>query len=217
MPFVSKLVKMNLISLASKAILDKPLPKISENKWQKIHNYGIKVPQFSFMQLQGADITLGVEMQSTGEAACFGNSFHDALAKGLISVGYNLPVKGTALVTVGGDQNKQKLVSSIAKLKHLGFKILATEHTAEFFEEKIGQVEIVHKISENFSHVDKIIMGHVHPVFFQEDSVINGQRVWVSIKTKKEKIFPNKSGELEITIIPSFNKYCYIGKICWNA
>ena len=63
--------------------------------------------------------------------------------------------------------------------------------------------------SENFSHVDKIIMGHVHPVFFQEDSVVNGQRVWVSIKTEKEKIFPNKSGELEITIIPSFNKYFY--------
>jgi len=63
--------------------------------------------------------------------------------------------------------------------------------------------------SENFSHVDKIIMGHIHPVFFQEDSVINGQRVWVSIKTEKEKIFPNKSGELEIIIIPSFNKYFY--------
>ncbi len=63
--------------------------------------------------------------------------------------------------------------------------------------------------SENFSHVDKIIMGHVHPVFFDEDSIINGQRVWVSLKTEKEKIFPNKSGELEITIIPSFNKYFY--------
>jgi len=63
--------------------------------------------------------------------------------------------------------------------------------------------------SENFSHVDKIIMGHVHPVFFQKDSVINGQRVWVSIKIEKEKIFPNKSGELEIIIIPSFNKYFY--------
>lgn len=63
--------------------------------------------------------------------------------------------------------------------------------------------------SENFSYVDKIIMGHVHPVFFQEDSVMNGQRVWISIKTDKEKIFPNKSGELEITIIPSFNKYFY--------
>jgi carbamoyl-phosphate synthase large subunit len=148
MPFVSKLVKTNLISLASKAILDKPLPKIPENKWQKIHNFGIKVPQFSFMQLDGADIALGVEMQSTGEAACFGNSFYDALAKGLTSVGYNLPDKGTALVTVGGSQNKEKLVTTIAKLKHLGFKILATEHTAEFFEEKIGEVEIVHKISE---------------------------------------------------------------------
>jgi carbamoyl-phosphate synthase large subunit len=148
MPFVSKLVKTNLISLAAKAILDKPLPKIPENKWQKIHNYGIKVPQFSFMQLDGADISLGVEMQSTGEAACFGNSFYDALAKGLTSVGYNLPDKGTALVTVGGSQNKEKLVTTIAKLKHLGFKILATEHTAEFFEEKIGEIEIVHKISE---------------------------------------------------------------------
>lgn len=148
MPFVSKLVKLNLISLASKAILDKPLPKIPENKWQKINNYGIKVPQFSFMQLDGADIALGVEMQSTGEAACFGTSFHDALSKGLTSVGYNLPDKGTALVTVGGEPNKEKLVATIAKLKYLGFKILATEHTAEFFEEKIGQIEIVHKISE---------------------------------------------------------------------
>ena len=148
MPFVSKLVKLNLISLASKAILNKPLPKIPENKWQKITNYGIKVPQFSFMQLEGADIALGVEMQSTGEAACFGNSFYDALSKGLTSVGYNLPSTGTALVTVGGSQNKEKLLPTIAKLKQLGFKILATEHTAEFFEEKVGQVEIVHKISE---------------------------------------------------------------------
>ncbi len=148
MPFVSKLVKTNLISLASKAILGKPLPEIPKNKWQKIHNYGIKVPQFSFMQLEGADITLGVEMQSTGEAACFGSSFYDALSKGLISVGYNLPQKGSALITVGGDQNKIKLLQSIASLKNLGFKIFATEHTAEFFEEKIGEIEIVYKISE---------------------------------------------------------------------
>ena len=148
MPFVSKLVKTNLISLAAKAILGKPLPKLPENKWQKIHNFGIKVPQFSFMQLEGADIRLGVEMQSTGEVACFGTSFYDALAKGLTSAGYTLPSTGTALVTVGGSQNKEKLLQPIARLKSLGFKILATEHTAEFFEEKIGDVEVVHKISE---------------------------------------------------------------------
>ena len=148
MPFVSKLVKTNLINLASNAIVGKSLPHIPHDQWKKIHNYGIKVPQFSFMQLEGADIVLGVEMQSTGEAACFGNSFYDALSKGLISVGYNLPKEGTALITIGGQENKEKLLPTIAQLKNLGFKILATEHTAEFFEEKIGDVEVVHKISE---------------------------------------------------------------------
>ncbi len=63
--------------------------------------------------------------------------------------------------------------------------------------------------TENFSHVDKIIMGHVHPVFFEEDSVLNGQRVWVSLKARKEKLFPSTSGEIEITIVPSFNRYFY--------
>ncbi len=148
MPFVSKLVRTNLISLASGAILGNNLPKVPEDKWRSIPNYGIKVPQFSFMQLDGADIALGVEMQSTGEAACFGDSFYDALSKGLTSVGYNLPKSGTALVTVGGANNKAKLLPTIAKLRQLGFRILATEHTAEFFEEKLGEVEIVHKISE---------------------------------------------------------------------
>ena len=63
--------------------------------------------------------------------------------------------------------------------------------------------------SENFSHVNKIIMGHVHPVFFQKDSVLNGQRVWVSIKTEKHQLFPSTSGQIEIIIMPSFNKYFY--------
>lgn len=64
--------------------------------------------------------------------------------------------------------------------------------------------------SENFSHVDKIIMGHLHPIFFKENSIINGQRVWISIRTNKENIFPSKKGEIEIIIVPSFNKYFYV-------
>lgn len=63
--------------------------------------------------------------------------------------------------------------------------------------------------SENFAHVKKIIMGHIHPVFFQEESIVNGQRVWISIKADKEQIFPSESGEIEIIIVPSFNKYFY--------
>ena len=63
--------------------------------------------------------------------------------------------------------------------------------------------------TENFSQVNTIVMGHVHPVFFQEESLINGERVWASIKCEKQKIFLSKSGELELIILPSFNKYFY--------
>ena len=63
--------------------------------------------------------------------------------------------------------------------------------------------------SQNFAHVKKIIMGHIHPVFFQEDSIVNGEQVWISIKAEKGQIFPSESGEIEIIIVPSFNKYFY--------
>ena len=87
-------------------------------------------------------------MQSTGEAACFGTEFYDALSKGLTAVGYNLPKSGSALVTIGGVENREKLLQTSALLKTLGFNILATETTAEFLKEKIGDVQVVHKISE---------------------------------------------------------------------
>ena len=63
--------------------------------------------------------------------------------------------------------------------------------------------------SENFSHVNKIVMGHLHPVYFHEGSVLDGQRLWVSIKTDKQNIFPSSRGDFEIIIMPSFNKYFY--------
>ncbi len=66
--------------------------------------------------------------------------------------------------------------------------------------------------TENLSNVNKIIMGHVHPVFFSEGSVLDGQRVWVSLKTEKRKIFPSLQGEIEIIIVPAFNKYFYASK-----
>jgi putative SbcD/Mre11-related phosphoesterase len=63
--------------------------------------------------------------------------------------------------------------------------------------------------SENLSYINKIVMGHVHPVFFQEGSVIDGQRVWVSIRAEKNQLFPSSKGTLEIIILPAFNKYFY--------
>ena len=63
--------------------------------------------------------------------------------------------------------------------------------------------------SENFSQINTIVMGHIHPVFFEKESLINGERVWVSIISDKQKIFRSKSGELELIILPSFNRYFY--------
>ena len=63
--------------------------------------------------------------------------------------------------------------------------------------------------TENFSNVNRIIMGHIHPVFFQDNSLVNGQRVWISLKSRKDLIFPSRSGEIQVTVIPSFNPYFY--------
>ncbi|MDW0207531.1 MAG: carbamoyl-phosphate synthase (glutamine-hydrolyzing) large subunit [Nitrososphaeraceae archaeon] len=148
-PFVSKIVGINLISLASKAILNGKLPEDLNEPWLKISGFGIKVPQFSFMQLEGSDIVLGVEMQSTGEVACHGNSFYDALSKAYEAAGYNLPLSGSALITIGGQKNKEKMLSAISLINSMKFNLLATEHTAEFIKSRItNSVQEVHKISE---------------------------------------------------------------------
>lgn len=105
----------------------------------------------------------------------------------------------TILVPGNHDANIQKLVpDGVTQVSSAGLVIedilLTHGHTIP---------------SENFSSVDKIIMGHVHPVFFQDESVINGKRVWISIIADKQQIFPSTSGQVEITVVPSFNKYFY--------
>jgi carbamoyl-phosphate synthase large subunit len=151
MPFVSKFVGINLINLAARAMTRHSLPSNVADQWMKANGFGIKVPQFSFMQLEGADIVLGVEMQSTGEVACFGDSFYDALSKAYIAAGYSLPTSGSALITVGGQKNKEKILPLVTKVASMGFHIMATEHTAEFIEKNINDViniKLVYKISE---------------------------------------------------------------------
>lgn len=149
MPFVSKFVGLNLIKLAAKAMMGRSLPTVPNQSWAKISGFGIKVPQFSFMQLEGADIVLSVEMQSTGEVACFGDSFYDALTKAYIAAGYTLPSTGSALVTIGGHKNKEKLLPLMSILSRLGYNIMATEHTAEFLMSNgLLEIQKIYKISE---------------------------------------------------------------------
>lgn len=149
MPFVSKYIGVNLIDLAARAMLNKSLPNIHEDLWLKTSGFAIKVPQFSFMQLEGADIVLGVEMHSTGEVACFGTSFYDSLSKSYIAAGYSLPLNGSSLITIGGQKNKEKLLPIISTLTSMDFKIMATEHTADFLEMNgFKDIQRVYKINE---------------------------------------------------------------------
>lgn len=149
MPFVSKFAGVNIINMAARAMLGRPFPAKARDLWLKAPGFGVKVPQFSFMQLEGSDIVLGVEMQSTGEVACFGNTFYDALSKSYMAAGYSLPLSGSVLITIGGQKNKEKLLPLLSMLASMDYKILATEHTAEFMENNnVKDVELVHKISE---------------------------------------------------------------------
>jgi carbamoyl-phosphate synthase large subunit len=167
MPFVSKYVGINLIDLAAKAMLNKPLPNFNEELWLKSSGFAIKVPQFSFMQLEGADIVLGVEMQSTGEVACFGTSFYDALSKSYIAAGYSLPKKGTSLITIGGQKNKEKLLPVISLMTSMDYKIMATEHTADFLEiNGIKEIQRVYKINEPERKPNIIDLLYQHKIDF---------------------------------------------------
>jgi len=96
--------------------------------------------------------------------------------------------------------------ANIQKLTPEGVSLIST---TGMIEEKVLFTHGHTMPSENISSIEKIIMGHIHPVFFQEDSIVNGQRVWISLKTNKENIFPSQSGEIEIIIVPSFNRYFY--------
>ena len=95
---------------------------------------GVKAPQFSFSRLKGADPTLGVEMASTGEVACFGDDMYEALLKAMISSGFIIPKKNI-LLTIGKIEDKADFLPSAKKLMDLGFNLFATEGTAQFLKQ----------------------------------------------------------------------------------
>jgi len=114
----------------------------------------VKVPQFSFLQLSGSDPLLGVEMQSTGEVACFGPTFSDALVKALVATGVKLvPRRGTAFLSVGGPALKEQLLPTAERLRSLGLGMTATEDTQAFLTERgVPGVRVLHKVSEPDRH-----------------------------------------------------------------
>jgi carbamoyl-phosphate synthase large subunit len=151
MPFVSKTRGVNLIELATLAMLDKKFSvALKTCELPPIRHVGVKVPQFSFMRLSGADPVLGVEMLSTGEVACLGENFADAFSKALQSAEFRMPPQqGSVLITVGGDEPKRRAVVLAKAFEEMGFKIYATWHTAEIMKaEGVKSVQTLFKVKD---------------------------------------------------------------------
>ncbi|KAI0051295.1 carbamoyl-phosphate synth [Auriscalpium vulgare] len=132
-PFVSKVTGIDAIEMATKVMLGLPVEPYPDAGMPADY-VGVKVPQFSFSRLSGADPVLGVEMASTGEVACFGKDKYEAYLKALISTGIE-PPKKNILFSIGGFKEKLELLPSVQKLQLAGYNIFATAGTADFLSE----------------------------------------------------------------------------------
>ena len=132
-PFVSKILKRNFIETATKIMLDVPYTKADSSEFD-IDRIGVKASQFSFARLQNADPILGVDMSSTGEVGCLGDSMNEALVNAMIATGYRLPKKNI-LISSGGAKGKVDLLEPAQSLIKNGYKIYATAGTAKFLND----------------------------------------------------------------------------------
>ena len=132
-PFVSKVIKLNFIDLATKVMLGLPVEKPNKSLFD-LDYVGIKASQFSFSRLQGADPVLGVDMASTGEVGCIGDDTSEAILKAMLSVGYKIPRK-TVLLSTGTPRQKADMLDAAHRLHNHGFTIYATEGTCRFLNE----------------------------------------------------------------------------------
>ena len=132
-PFVSKVLKLNFIDLATKVMLGIPVEKPNKNAFD-LDYVGIKASQFSFSRLQGADPVLGVDMSSTGEVGCLGENTSEALLKAMLSVGHKIPQK-SVLLSTGGAKQKADMLDAAHKLHEKGYTLYATGGTHKFLNE----------------------------------------------------------------------------------
>ncbi|MCL2643212.1 MAG: carbamoyl-phosphate synthase (glutamine-hydrolyzing) large subunit [Candidatus Bathyarchaeota archaeon] len=149
MPFVSKTRGVNLIEQATLVMLGKKI-NIQLSPMTAVPHVGVKVPQFSFMRLSGADPVLGVEMLSTGEVACIGENFSDAFSKALQAAEVHIPPKdGAILISIGGDQENKKRVVPIAQaFQEMNFRIYATANTANVLNDSGVNTTILYKVKD---------------------------------------------------------------------
>ncbi len=153
-PFVSKVMKLNLIEIATKVMLGVHVDKPDKSSFE-LDYVGVKAPQFSFARLLNADPVLGVDMASTGEVACIGETYYEAMLKAMLSVGYRLPVKNV-LISSGPSRSKIELLKSAQMMQERGYNLFATEGTHRFFQDNGVKNTLLHWPDEEDRHPNTI-------------------------------------------------------------
>ena len=169
-PFVSKVLKRNFIETATRIMLDAPYQKPDKSEFD-IDRMGVKSSQFSFARLQNADPVLGVDMSSTGEVGCLGDSYEEALLNSMIATGYKIPSKDKGIMlSSGGTKEKASLLDAAMALQKAGYTIYATEGTANYLNDNyikaipVGWPDETHKSAPN-------VMDMIHDHKF--DLIVN--------------------------------------------
>jgi carbamoyl-phosphate synthase large subunit len=166
-PFVSKVLKLNLIDLATKVMLGLPVERPHKNLFD-LDYVGIKASQFSFNRLQKADPVLGVDMASTGEVGCIGDNTNTALLKAMLSVGHRIPKK-TVLLSTGTAKQKAEMLDAARMLVSHGYQLYATGGTSKYLAENGVENTMVHWPSEPDQQPQALDMLHRHEI----DMVVN--------------------------------------------
>ncbi len=166
-PFVSKVLKINLIDLATKVMLGVPVEKPNKNLFD-LDYVGIKASQFSFNRLQKADPVLGVDMSSTGEVGCLGDTTNQALIKAMLAVGQRIP-KHTVLLSTGGAKQKAEMLDAAKMLRDHGYEIYATGGTSDYLTANGVENQRVFWPSDEGKEPQALTLMHEHKI----DMVVN--------------------------------------------
>ena len=163
-PFVSKVLKRNFIETATRIMLDAPYTKPDKSEFD-IDRMGVKASQFSFARLQNADPVLGVDMSSTGEVGCLGDTYEEALLNALIATGYKIPSKEKGImISSGSAKEKAAMLDAARELCKNGYSIYATEGTAKYFNDNGVKATAVGWPDEDgvskYENVMKMISDH---------------------------------------------------------
>lgn len=193
-PFVSKMLKINFIDIATRLMLGEKVAKIDKSSFD-LDYVGVKSSQFSFTRLKGSDPVVGVEMSSTGEVACLGDDFNEAFLKSLYSVGFHIPEKGILLST-GTLKEKSEFIEELKTLRNFGLKFYGTKGTADFYANSGIEIEV---LKRPYDYEEPSIFSYMSEG--KIDLVINIPKTAEKVELDSDYTIRRKAIDLNIPLI----------------